>query len=245
MHQKIVLATSRKGSKSLIGKCSFCREPTLISDKEQIARCKKRMAVGDGDAFCFLGLNYYDGLLGLQQNNMKAAELWLKGAALGSVSAQNKVAFAYSKGVGLEKDERKALHYSQLAAMGGDVTARFNLGVSCARMEDTIEHWKIAAGSGFELALDKIEMLLKCNALSEEAYESVLTTYLSSRDELKSAEREMAEKKKRGSPKYEKNLSAYGRSDLPGGQSKVPSTALSSCSVCGKKTPRNRNVLSS
>jgi len=123
--------------------------------------------------------------------------------------------------------------------MGGDVTARFNIGVSCARMEDTIEHWKISAGAGFEFALEKIEMLLECKALSEEAYESVLTAYLSSRDELKSDEREMAEKKKRGDPEYEKNLSAYSRSDLPGGQSKpkVPSTALSSCSVCGKRTP--------
>ena len=190
----------------------------------------------------FLGLNYHDGLLGLQPNYTKAAELWLGGASLGSVSAYSLIASAYSKGLGVEKDEKKAFHFYQLAAMGGDVTSRFNLGVQCARlrMEDTIEHWKISAGAGFEFALEKIEMLLECKALSEEAYESVLTAYLSSRDELKSVEREMAEKKKRGDPEYEKNLSAFSRSaDLPGGQSKpkVPSTALSSCSVCGKKTP--------
>ena len=79
MDQKIMVGASSKKLSSLIGKCSFCREPTLVSDKEMIARSKKRMAVGDGDAFCFLGMNYHDGLLGLQQSNTKAAELWLKG----------------------------------------------------------------------------------------------------------------------------------------------------------------------
>lgn len=225
MHQKIMVAASSKGSKSLIGKCSFCREPTFVSDKEIIARCKKRMAVGDGDAFCFLGMNYYDGLLGLQPNYTKAAELWLGGASLGSVPAYNHIAIAYSKGLGVEKNEKKAFHFNQLAAMGGDVTSRFNLGVQCARirMEDTIEHWKIAAGAGFELALDKIEMLLECKALTEEAYESVLTAYLTSRDEMNSDQREMAEKNKRG------------RSKPP--KPPVQTAALSSCSVCGKKTP--------
>ena len=154
--------------------------------------------MGDGDVFCFLGMNFCDELLGLQKNNTKAAELWLKGAALGSVPAQYHIAIAYNQGLGVERDEKKAVHFYQLAAMGGDVISRFNLGVhekdDMAGMSRAIAHWKIAAGAGFELALDNIEQLLVFDALAEEEYERVLDAYLTSQDEMKSAQREMAEK---------------------------------------------------
>ena len=127
-YQTIMVAATSKKSSSLITKCAFCREPTIVSDKEFIAMCKKRMAAGDGNAFCFLGMNYHDGLLGLQQSNGKAAELWLKGAAHGSVPAQCQVAIAYHQGLGVDQNGKKAIHFYQLAAMGGDVTSRFVVG---------------------------------------------------------------------------------------------------------------------
>ena len=59
----------------------------------------------------------------------------------------------------MERDEKKAVHFYQLAAMGGNVASRFQLGAyetnDTAGLSRTIEHWKIAAGAGFELALDK------------------------------------------------------------------------------------------
>ena len=60
--------------------------------------------------------------------------------------------------------------------------------------------------------------MLVFDALTEEEYERVLDAYLTSRDEMNSAQRETAEK-------------ARGKS-----KPLIPSTALSSCSVCGKKT---------
>ena len=40
MHKKIMVGASSKKLSSLVGKCSFCREPTIVSDKEMIARSK-------------------------------------------------------------------------------------------------------------------------------------------------------------------------------------------------------------
>ena len=73
----------------------------------------------------------------------------------------------------MEMDKKKAVHFYQLAAMGGDVASRFNLGVyekidTAAGVSRAIEHFKIAAGAGFEPALDKIERLLVLDALTEE-----------------------------------------------------------------------------
>jgi TPR repeat protein len=52
-------------------------------------------------------------------------------------------------GVGVEEDEEKVSHYTELAAIGGDVTARHNLGVyehKAGNVDKTIKHFVIAAG---------------------------------------------------------------------------------------------------
>ena len=69
---------------------------------------------------------------------------------------------AYFYGRGVEKSEKKAMHYWELAAMGGVVEARHNLGLSEANKsnhERAIKHFMIAVGSGYNDSLRQIKQL--------------------------------------------------------------------------------------
>jgi TPR repeat protein len=48
---------------------------------------------------------------------------------LGSAKSYLSLACVYQQGVGVEKDEKKASHYFELAAIGGDVDSRHQLAI--------------------------------------------------------------------------------------------------------------------
>ena len=77
---------------------------------------------------------YYDGKCGLQQDHEKANELWLRAGELGNAMAYQNIADVYSRGEGVEKDMKKAKHCWELSAMGGDVAARYSLGILDVRV---------------------------------------------------------------------------------------------------------------
>ena len=58
----------------------------------------------------------------------KALELWHRAVELGYAAAYYSIGYAYYNGKGVEKDNKRAIHYWELAAMGGDATSRHNLG---------------------------------------------------------------------------------------------------------------------
>ena len=63
---------------------------------------------------------YYDrGDYGLQQDSAKAVEFYRKAGKYG----YNNIGFAYDNGDGVERDEKMASHYYELAAMEGNVAA--------------------------------------------------------------------------------------------------------------------------
>ena len=71
----------------------------------------------------------------------KALELWRRAAELGDYMAQCNIGYAYHLGEGVEVDKEKAKHYYELAAIGGSVSARDNLGsVTRERQAILIEH---------------------------------------------------------------------------------------------------------
>ena len=81
----------------------------------------------------------------------KAVELWLRAGKLGCAVAYYSVGNAYINGEGVERDMKKAKHYYELAAMGGDVPARHNLGVieqKTGNKNRAMKHLMIAAGAG-------------------------------------------------------------------------------------------------
>ena len=106
-------------------KCPFCRTPVPTSNEEVIERLKKRMEIGDEHAFFLMGNHNFYGHNGLPQDRAKAIELWRKAGKFG----YNNLGNAYYKGGGVERDEKMAKHFLELAAMEGIVAARHNLGI--------------------------------------------------------------------------------------------------------------------
>ena len=131
-----------------IGRCPFCRTPTPTA-KEMIEQMKKRMEIGDAKSIYEMGCYYYHGRYGLPQDHNKTLDLWHRAAELGYAPSYYNIGNAYYAGNGVERDMKKANHYYELAAMGGVVEARLNLGVFERRvgnMNRALKHDMISAG---------------------------------------------------------------------------------------------------
>jgi len=130
----------------------------------------KRMKKGDAESYHLVGCYYQNGKCGLPIDRVKAVELWRKAAQLGCVEAYNNIGNAFMYGMGVEQDERKARLYIQLAAIGGNSVARYNLGQSAecggklynptpsdAERALAVKHWQIAVKCGCSKSLQKIQ----------------------------------------------------------------------------------------
>ena len=82
------------------------------------------MEVSDVRAMFELGCCYCEGY----RNQTKALELYHRAGELGCMKAYFNIGCEYDNVAGVERDEVKANHYYELAAMGGFATARHNLG---------------------------------------------------------------------------------------------------------------------
>jgi TPR repeat protein len=143
-----------------------------------------------------LGCDYCNGEYGLPQDYGKAMELWLRAGELGYATAYSKIGYSYFHGHrGVEKDAMKAKHYWELAAMGGDVISRSNLGLLEeyeGNMNRAVKHYMIAAGAGHDGSLEEIrECFMKGHATKDE-FEKALRAHKESADEMKSDQREAA-----------------------------------------------------
>ena len=67
---------------------------------------------------------------GIAQDYNKALEFWRRGVGLASATAYCNIGNAYYCGKGVERDTKKAKDNSQLAAIGGNGQAGYNLGAS-------------------------------------------------------------------------------------------------------------------
>ena len=81
--------------------------------------------------------------------------------------------------------------------MGGDVDARHNLGISeglrAGNMDRALNHFMIAAGSGYSDSLENIkQMLMNGWNATKEDYAKALRVYQEYLDEIKSAQRDEA-----------------------------------------------------
>jgi len=109
--------------------CAFCRSPYATSNEEELKRINKLIDKGNGRAFYALGGCHFNGTLGLPLNFGKAIEFYLKAGELGCADAYFNLGLSYERGRGAaEKDEKKATHFYELAAMNGSISARHNLG---------------------------------------------------------------------------------------------------------------------
>jgi len=175
--------------------CAFCRVPSSVTDEEIIKRLQKRVDAGDVEAIRNLGCIYSDGMLGLPQDYVKALELYHRAAELGYDEAYNSIGNAYMYGEGVKKDEKKARHYFELAAMRGSPNARHNLGIfedKRGNMERALKHHMIAVTFGHHNSLKQIQKLYSKGHTTKDDYTKALRAYQEYLNEVKSSQRDKA-----------------------------------------------------
>jgi len=175
--------------------CAFCRVSLPRSEKEATKRLRKRIKLGDAEAFNELGINYQIGRA-LPKDMSKAIELWKQGAALGSIMAHYNLATALYFGDGVEKDTEKALHHYRFAAIGGHEKARHVLGHTENKQGNVhlaMKHYMISARAGFDDALKCVGSGYKAGHVTKQDYTNTLRAHQVSVDEMKSKERTKAE----------------------------------------------------
>ena len=173
-------------------KCPFCRTPDHTTDKEIIERLKKRMEFGDEHAFFKIGNHNFLGEFGLPQNSSKAVKFWRKAGKFGYAN----IGSAYGLGEGVERDEKMAKHYFELAAMEGDSYARHNLGVDeydAGNYDKALKHYMIAVRGGFTHSVKEIQRMYMDGHVTKDHYTNALRSYQAYVNEIKSDQRDKNE----------------------------------------------------
>jgi len=155
----------------------------------------KRVEANDPIAIYNHGNYYSDGRNGLPQDHIKALELWHRAGEHGFAKAYVNIGYAYQYGEGVEVDEKKAIHYYELAAMAGDADARHNLGLEEERvgnMGRAINHHMIAVRAGDNDSLKEIQDLYSDGHATKEDYMRALQSYQTYLAEIKSKQRDEA-----------------------------------------------------
>jgi hypothetical protein len=171
--------------------CAFCREPEPTSKEEFIAMRMKRVEKNDPDAMRQMGA-----MRDREGDYKSAFEYYTKAAELGDAKAHYNLSVMYRLGQGVEKDEKKEIYHLEVAAIGGHVDARHNLGChegNNGRMERAVKHWIIAANMGCDKSL---KILWECHAkgfLKKEDLAATLRAHQAAVDATKSPQREEAE----------------------------------------------------
>jgi len=169
-------------------KCPFCRVPKPTSNDEIRERLKKRVEAGDAMAMLNHGNSYFGGLNGYSQDYNKALELWHRAGELGLTDAYYCIGITYERGDGVEVDNKKAMQYYDLAAIGGCVGARHNLGINEIKGDDmdrALKHWMIAVRSGCSRSLEAIKQFYSSGHATKEDYTNALQSYQAYLGEIK------------------------------------------------------------
>ena len=172
-------------------KCPFCRNAAPKTDEECNERLMKRIEANDPVAMCEIGKERF------KKGNYEAAfEYWTRAAALGDVMSHYQVSVLYGKGQGVEKDEEKALHHTEKAAIGGHPDARYNLalveGRNICGVDRAVKHFIIAANLGHDLSLTYVKNAYKVGIVSKEDFTAALRGYQAAIEATKSPQREEA-----------------------------------------------------
>jgi len=154
----------------------------------------KRDEAGDAHAIYTLGLHYYNGM-GFVQDHTKALEFYHRAAKLGYAGAYSNIGYVYENGISVRRDMKKAKHYYELSAIGGDETARYNLGLSEAlegNYDRAIKHYMIAIEGEESDSLQTIQKLYSKGLATKEEYTKALKLYQTYLSEIKTPQRDEA-----------------------------------------------------
>jgi hypothetical protein len=175
-------------------RCPFCREPA-VNKKESHKRIMKRIKTNnDPAAMSYMGTTRYE-----KGDYVTAVKYWTKAAELGDVGAHYQLADSYHEGDVVEMDREKAVYHYEQAAIGGQPEARHNLGCLEERngnIERSVKHLIIAAKLGYEGSMKVLWRHYSAGNITKEDLDATLRTHQAALDEMKSSEREKAEKQK-------------------------------------------------
>ena len=174
--------------------CPFCRTQSTSMEKANEMEIKQ-MEKNDPKAIHNQGSCYSEGKRGYPQDYSKAIEYWQRSAQLGHAGSYYNIAVAYGFGKGVQRDMKKAEHYFELAAIGGEVIARHNLGVieqNKGIMDRALKHHMIAVGSGGTKSLEAVKHLYIKGKATKENYAEALRVYQAYLDDIRSDQRDAA-----------------------------------------------------
>ena len=170
--------------------------PAPNSTEEGINRMRKRVDAGDAEAIYNFGAYYANGSNGFARNCDKAVELWRQAAELGHAIAHYNIGVAYKTGEGVARDEKKATHYFELAAIGGDVNARHNLASNegqAGNLDRALKHYMIAIRGGqAEESLGMVQKMFMNGYATNDDYAKALQARQAYLDEIKNPQRDEA-----------------------------------------------------
>jgi tetratricopeptide (TPR) repeat protein len=167
-------------------RCPFCREPA--NDDENEKRKMKRIKANDPATLFQTGIKYHN-----EGDYDSAFEYLTKAADLGYLMADYELGNMYEEGEGVEKDQEKAIHHYEKAAIGGHPYARYNL--ACIEHENgnterAVKHYIIAANLGYDLSMKALWKHYSAGNITKEDLDATLRTHQAAIDEMKSPERE-------------------------------------------------------
>ena len=179
--------------------CPFCRSNEYEAyDERSIAYLMKHVEAGDAMAMQFLGSLYYDGD-GVEQDEEKALELWHKSAKLGCAKSHFNLGIHYVKRSksGIDDENSRVKHHWELAAIGGDVVARHNLGIQEEVVWDmarAMKHYMIAARFGYDESLTRVREGFINGFVTKNDYELTIRLHHKAVGEMKSEQRDEAKR---------------------------------------------------
>ena len=150
----------------------------------------KRVEVNDPVALSHVGNEKCD-----EGDHNSAFQYYTKAAASGYAWAHYQLSILYREGQGVVKDEKKFLHHSEQAAIGGHPLARHNLGCmegQHGRVDRAVKHFIIASKLGFEKSIEAIKILYKAGHVSKEDFDTALRGYQTAINATKSSQRKEA-----------------------------------------------------
>ena len=120
---------------------------------------------------------------------------WSSGIRQESLVVCHHISVQAYEGEGVERDLTRAKYYYELAAMGGDVSARHNLGCmewNAGNKQRAVKHWMISAGAGHDESLNAIRECFNNGDATKEDFERALRAHKEANDEMTSDQREAA-----------------------------------------------------
>ena len=190
-----------KDGKKVAFACPFCREPVPANNLEAKRQLQARCLKNDHYAFTMMGGRYWTGGRETAKDDLKALDCWIRAVELGSPAACGFIGRSYKEGGGVAVDKERAALFKRVGALRGDLTARYNVGVSeCndfGNHEIGIRHWKIAAEAGDQDSLNVLRGIYNASGempgkkfISQEEMDKIYRSGHEAQMEVKTEERE-------------------------------------------------------